>query len=144
MKIDLPEYIEDPIRQKLHKVMQTVMQIIPEKPDEFFVSTALREASLDYVGIWLFTPRLVVEIRNPLGKDRIQYEMARFKGAVDWIRLNARNYDLKAHQADSALDLEFTTEDAFSSVLSANGAGCDELMKVYREVFIANFTALSK
>ena len=142
MNIDLPEYIDAPIREKLEKIKAKVIENLPdnESPNGIFVSTKSTQGSLSYLGIWLFTPRLVVEIRNPLSKARIQYEMARLRDAVDWIRLNARNYDFKDHRADSELDLEFTTEDGLSSVLSANGEGCPTLMEVYRDSFLPNFT----
>lgn len=142
MIIVLPDYIEDPIRGKLDKVKTTVIKNLPgdELPDEVFVSTSSSQGSLSYLGVWLFTPRLVVEIRNPLSQARIQYEIARFKDAVDWIRLNARNYEFGEHSANSELELEFTTEDGLSSVLSANGEGCRRLMEVYRDRFLPNFT----
>ena len=140
MCIKLPEYIDEPIREKLLKVMATVIENLPEKPIEAFVSTNASRAELNYIGVWLFTPRLAVEIRRPLVQARIQYDMFRFKDAVDWIRLNARMYEFKDPVEDSQLDLEFTTTDGVSSTLSANGEGCDKLMDVYRERFLPNFT----
>ena len=95
---------------------------------------------MNYLGLWLFTPQLIVEIRNPLGQNRFQCEMARFKHAVDWIRLSARKYDFRDHTPESELDLEFTTTDGLSSALSATGEGCPELMRIYRKRFLTNFT----
>ena len=142
MTVKLPEYIEDPIKEKLHKVMVAVIETLPEEPDEAFVSTSFNEGALNYLGIWLFTPKLLVEIRNPLSQDRIQYEIARLKEAVDWIRLNARKYEFKDPREDSQLDLEFTNRDGFSSALSATGQGCQDLLKIYRDIFLLNFTGL--
>ena len=115
MSICLPNYIKGPIREKLDVVMATVSKNLPksESPVEVFVSTMSSQESLRYTGIWLFTTRLVAEIRNPLSKARIQYEMAGFKDSVDWIRLNARNYDFQDHGADSELDLELPQRTVF-------------------------------
>ena len=66
--------------------------------------------------------------------------MFRFIDAVDWIRLNARNYKFKeADKEDSELDLEFSTIDGVSSMLSANGSGCGRLMEIYKHRFLDNF-----
>ena len=40
MSVELPKYIEAPIRKKLRKVMGTVTETLPEEPDEVFVSTS--------------------------------------------------------------------------------------------------------
>ena len=94
----------------------------------------------DYTSVWLFTKNLVVEIRNPLNEGRIQYEIAPFRQAVDWIRLNARRYEFEEPTETSQLDLEFTTMDGLSAGLSATGQGCRHLMTIYRDRFLANFT----
>ena len=141
MNIELSKDIDEPIRVKLQNVVDTVIKNLPETPEAFFVSTSTMPGEQSYLGVWLFTARLVVEIRNPLDKARVQYEMARLKDAVDWIRLNARNYKFQDHGPDSELELEFTTTDGLSSVLSANGAGCSELMNVYKCIFRPNFVA---
>lgn len=140
MDTELPERIDTQIRTKLQRAIDTVKTNVPEEPKTVFVSTSTMAGELKYLGVWLFTERLVVEIRNPLDKARIQYEIARFQSAVDWVRLNARNYDLKNDGADSELELEFTTTDGLSSVLSANGVGCSELMDVYNKLFVPSFT----
>ena len=69
MDLELPEYIDQPIRERLHKVVATVCENLPEKPAEAFVSTGRGEPH--YRGVWLFTENLAVEIRNPLNQDRI-------------------------------------------------------------------------
>ena len=140
MCIELPKYVEEPIGEKLRKVMATVVSTLPEKPDEAYVSTSFSRGELNYLGIWLFTPTLAVEIRNPLSQARIQYDMFRFKDAVDWIRLNARRYEFRELLEDSHLELEFTTIDGVSSTLSASGEGCRDLMDIYRRRFLQNFT----
>ena len=142
MTVNLPEYIEAPIREKLQKALTGVMENLPETPEEAFVSTSLSDDAPIYRGIWLFTPKLVVEIRNPLNQDRIQYEIAPFKKAVDWIRLNARKYEFDNPTKDSQFDLEFTTKDGLSSELSAIGQGCQDLLRIYRERFLPNFTGV--
>ena len=142
------EYVDASVREKLSGIVGTVFDCLlknsvpKEVPEEVFVSTSDSGGVLN-VTVWLFTPRLVVQIRNPLDKDRIQYEMAPFKDAVDWIRLNARKFDLNNSSDDSELELEFTTADGLSQELSATGKGCDHLMRVYRDMFLANFKTLS-
>ena len=137
MDIVLPEYIDGFVRERLHEVMATVSMNLPEKPVEAFVSTSRGEPN--YLGVWLFTEKLAVEIRNPLNRARIQYDMFRFSDAVDWIRLNARNYEFTDPVEDSELELEFSTIDGVSGILSANGAGCHYLMEVYKSRFLQNF-----
>lgn len=140
MTIDLPEYIEEPIRNKLDRVVASVIKNLPEEPQGAFVSTSVRQGTLNVLSVWLFTPKLVVEIRKPLSQARIQYDMARLMDAVDWIRLIAHDYEFGEPSEDSRLDLEFTTTDGVSSVISANGEGCRRLMEVYRNRFLPNFT----
>ena len=140
MDLEFPNHIEAPIKEKLCKIVTTVTENLPERPEEVFVSTMAGQGTTDYVGVWLFTPKLVVEIRNPLSQRRIQYEIARLKDSVDWIRLDAHDYEFKEPSESSRLDLEFTTKDGLSKVLSANGEGCRYLMKIYRTRFLSNFT----
>lgn len=142
MSTDLPDYIEEPIRQKLCKTMDAVIATLPEgeAPNEVFISTSSTQSSRRYLGVWLFTLNLAVEIRTPLDRDRIQFEMFRFRNAVDWIRLRARKYKFEDPQDDSELDLEFTTKEGVSSELSADGKGCRHLMDIYRSQFLENFT----
>ena len=66
--------------------------------------------------------------------------MARLKGSIDWIRLDARDYGFGDSTKDSQLDLEFTTVDGLSKFLSANGEGCCHLMQLYNDRFLPNFT----
>ena len=139
MCITFPEYIDGPIRQRLVEITELVRQRLPEAPHEVFVSTSSEEESLNYLGVWLFTPRLVVEIRGPLRNARIHYEIARFRDAVDWIRVNARNYEFGKCDRGSELEVEFSTQDGLTSVLSANGEGCGRLMEVYENIFLPNF-----
>ena len=139
MVIELPEYIEAPIREKLGKVIATVSSNLPEEPDEAFSSVSSGEGGRTYPNTWLFTRNLVVEIRNPLSQDRIQHDLARLAESVDWIRLNARKYEFGDATEDSQLELEFTTTDGLAGTLSATGQGCIRLMEVYRSRFLANF-----
>ena len=139
MDITLPTYIDESIRERLHKVIVTVTEHLPEEPVEAFISTGLSQGQSNYLGVWLFTAKLAVEIRNPLNQRRIQYDMFSFANAIDWIRLNARNYAFGDPVENSQLDLEFSTVDAVSSVLSASGEGCRELMRIYKDRFLPNF-----
>ena len=141
MAIELPDYIEAPIREKLERVIGIVRENLPEEPDEVFSSADSSEGRATYPNVWLFTPNLVVEIRNPLSQDRIQHDLAPFAGTVDWIRLNARKYQFGDATEDSQLELEFTTTGGLAGTLSAVGQGCPHLMSLYRERFLRNFAA---
>ena len=136
-KPNLPEYIEPPIREKLEEAIEAVAPHLPEPPEECFVSTQATEPRVP--SIWLFTKHLLVEIRLPLSKERVQFDFARLHRSVDWIRLNARRYDFAHAVDDSVLELEFTTTDGTNSELSATGEGCTRLMEVYRERILRNF-----
>ena len=140
MDNSLPEYIEEPIRDELSKVVATVTANLPENLEETFVSTSFSQGERNYPSVWLFTSKLAVEIRYPLRQARIQYEMFRLKNSVDWIRLNARRYDFGDPAENSELDIEFTTIDSVSSILEATGDGCRHLMGVYKRWFSPNFT----
>ena len=139
MEVVLRDYIEATVREKLTKVIDTVSNNLPEQPCEVFVSTSANGGGPNYPSIWLFTQHLLVEIRNPLNQDRVQFELFPFKDAVDWMRLNARKYDFKNPMRDSALDLEFTTKDGLTAELTATGEGCAHLMELYRRRFLLNF-----
>ena len=138
---NLPQYIEPPIREKLEEAINAVTPHLPESPEVVFVSTQVGEPKVP--SVWLFTNHLIVEIRRPLNKERIQFDFGRLHEAVDWVRLNARKYDLKNPAADSVLQLEFTTTDGMSSELSATGEGCAHLLEVYRKRVLANFRGIS-
>ena len=139
MDIKLPKYLDEAVQERLHNITANVVEIIPEKPVEVFVSTTSNQGQLNYLGIWLFTSNLAIEIRHPLSQHRIQFDIFRFKKAIDWIRLNARSYDFSDPVENSQLDLEFTTVDSASGVLSANGQGCRHLMQIYKNRFVTNF-----
>lgn len=143
MCVKLPEYIGNAYRKKLSGVIETVTRHLPEQPEEAYVSTDLDEGVVVYPGVWLFTPRLLVEIRNPLYGDRIQFEIARLERAVDWVRLNARKYEFDEPTDNSQLELEFTTIDGLSSALLATGRGCRELMNVYHTRFLPNLVSIA-
>ena len=140
MAIELLDYIEAPIREKLQRVIATVSKNLPEQPDGVYCSTISSEGGPTYPNVWLFTPNLVVEIRNPLSQDRIQHDLAPFAGTIDWIRLNARRYEFENATEDSQLELEFTATGGLAGTLSAAGQGCPHLMEVYHRRFLANFT----
>ena len=144
MEHKLPEYIEEPIREKLSKVVDTVASNLPEGLEEIFVSTSLSQGERGYPSVWLFTARLAVEIRQPLNQGRIQCDMFRLKDAVDWIRLSARRYDFKEATENSELYVEFATIDSVSCILEATGEGCRHLMDVYKHRVTPNFKVLAK
>ena len=140
---ELPAYIEAPIKAKLGHRIEAVCKSLPdtETLDRIFVSTSSGEGGRpNYPSIWLFTQHLIVEIRNPLSSDRMQHELAPFFKAVDWIRLNARKYEFADPSDESQLELEFTTKDGYSGELSASGKACSDLIDVYRQRFLPNFT----
>ena len=132
MTIELRDYIENPVQEKLRDVIARVTKNLPEDPKEVFISTSLSRDGPNILSAWLFTERVMVEIRNPLSHERIQYDIAPFKSAVDWIRLNARKYDFEIPTPESELELEFTTRDGLTGSLSAAGQGCTHLMEIYR------------
>ena len=142
MAITLRDYIEEPIRKELKGVIDIVSQELPETPEEAFVSTEGDLNGRNYPSVWLFTPHLLVEIRNPLNQDRTQFEFSPFERSVDWIRLNARKYDFENCTEQSRLALEFTTKDGLDGTLMAAGRGCSHLMEIYNQRFLKNFTGL--
>ena len=133
--------MEGPIRDRLLRIVQLVSSNLPEDPIDVFVSTSSSNSGLSYDGVWVFTPKFVSEIRSPLSSGRVQHDVARLKGLVDWVRLTARNFEFQESDQESRLDLEFTTSDGFGGTLSGVGPRCDRLMKVYRERFLENITA---
>ena len=139
MKSTLPSYIDESIQKRLNAVMRTVTNHLPDDPVEVFVSVGLSQGQSNYPNLWMFTNELAVEIRNPLNRRRIQFDMFAFSNSIDWIRLSARNYDLSDPEDDSQLELEFSTVAGVSSVLLASGEGCCELLQLYKERFLTNF-----
>lgn len=147
MKIDFPEYIEDHRKSELRKIIDTIVETLPEKPksnDTPFFSTDSNQESSSYFIIWLFTTTLAVQIRNSRKHYRVQYEIVRLKDAVDWIRLNAVEYDLVNPTVSSQLEIEFTTTDGATGELSATGERCRALMELYKTRFLPNFAAFAE
>lgn len=136
-------YIDQPIADRLNKAVDVVCANLPpnEMPEEIYSSVSLGQGASAYPNVWVFTQHLILEIRHPLAKDRIQFELVRFKHAVDWIRVNAWNFAFEDPTEGSQLELEFTTTDGFSGVLSATGIACRDLMDVYQRRFLANFVS---
>ena len=142
MTIAIPEYIEEPIRNKLLKAIELVSSNLPESPDEVYVSTTFDQPQIS--AVWLFTPNLISEIRHALTPDRIQHDVAQFAGTVDWLRLNARKYAFQEATDESQLDLEFTTTVGLSGTLYATGKGCPRLMELYRDRFLPNLNGVEE
>ena len=144
MAIELPQYISAPIRERLEQVIGIVIKNIPEEEEilDCFVSTPPSEGGIDNFIVWLFTKQLVVEIRNPLAQGRIQHDLCPFAGIVDWMRLDARNFEFGVPNSDSSLALQFTTRDGASGELWATGPGCARLVEIYRDRFLTNFYPL--
>ena len=143
MKISVPVYINEQIRDRLQKVIEVVVPNLPEVPVEVFVCMDTREGRTNWPAVWLFTANLVAEIRNPLDRDRIQHDIAPFTDAVDWLRLTGRKYEFKESKEESELVLEFSTVDSLSGTLSAVGPACDHLMEIYHGQFLKNFVGIS-
>lgn len=143
MDIDYPDYIDDKTRGNLHSIVDAVIDRLPERPNRSFFSTDSSERAPSYFSIWLFTPQLAVKIRNSFVQSRVQYEMARIRDVVDWVRLSAREFNLSQPTKDSQLDLEFTTTDGASGELSAKGEKCSDLMDLYEERFRPSFAAFA-
>ena len=140
MVANVPDYIEGPIRAKIESVFELMRGNIPEAIEELFVSTYPNANGPDRYTLWLFTDRFVVKVPNPLNLDRIEHDMASLKACVDWVQLDARNYDFSPlHASDSRLKLEFTTTDGLSGELWGEGEGCLRLMEIYKTRFLGNF-----
>ena len=139
--VELLGPLEEPIKGRLLRVVRLVVSNLPEGPVDVFVSASSSDSGLSYDGVWVFTPKFVSEIRSPLSSGRVQHDVARLNGLVDWVRLTARNYEFEESRQESRLDLEFTTSDGFGGALYGVGPRCDRLMKVYRERFLENMTA---
>ena len=140
MTVKVPDYIEEPFRVKIEAVLECMRDNIPEPIDDLFVSTPARLlGGPDNYTLWLFTEQFVVKVRNALNLDRIQHDMAYLAKSVDWVQLDARNFDFIAPASESHLELQFTTADGLSGELWAAGPGCTRLMEIYRERFLKNF-----
>lgn len=146
MSIEIPKYITGEKRKSLSDVARKVGGLLPETVQETFVSTRLSQGSLVHSGVWLFSESLIVEIRDPMSSHKTQFEIGRIRNDVDWLRLTARNFNLdeSPENAESPgdkaeLDLEFTTRSGLSCEITANGKGCSDLFRLYRERFISNW-----
>jgi hypothetical protein len=146
MSIEIPKYIKGETRKKLSEVACKVEVLLPETVQETFVSTRFSQGSLVHSGVWLFSESLIVEIRDPMSSNKTQFEIGRIRKDVDWIRLTARNFNLGENPENAEnpgskaeLDLEFTTRNGLSYEITANGKGCSDLFRLYRERFISNW-----
>ena len=140
MTTKVPDYIEEPFKEKIEAVLQRMRNNIPESIEDLFVSTPARLlGGSDIYTLWLFTENFVVKVRNPLDLDRIQHDMAYLAKNVDWVQLDARHFDFSTPTGDSHLELQFTTADGLSGELWGSGPGCARLMEIYKARFLANF-----
>ena len=59
MPVDIPEYIDAPIKNKLTNIVRIVCEHLlkEEVADEIFVSTSAGPNSLNHLGVWLFVHR---------------------------------------------------------------------------------------
>ena len=139
MTVKVPSYIAGPIREKIESVLGLMRDNVPEPIEELFVSTYPRANGPERYTLWIFTDQFVVKVDNPLNLDRIQHEMAYLANCVDWVQLDARNFDFRTHASDSQLMLQFTTADGLSAELWGEGEGCPHLLTIYKERFLKNF-----
>ena len=94
-----------------------------------------------YFAVWVFTNNYIGEIRNPLSNiSRTSFEVVPFAKSVDWMRVSSQEYDLVKATSKSQLTLDFTTIDGFNGLISSVGEECDDLLKLYRDVFIPNLS----
>ena len=137
----LPEYVEEPIRNKFLPIIHSVVYSLPEEPNDVFISCTIKDgdATASYQAVWLFSDHYMSEIRDPLRSGRIQHDVARLSGLVDWVRLTARHDGFGDWESRSTLALEFSTNDGLSGTLYAVGPGCDHSMGIYRKRFFENF-----
>lgn len=142
---ELPEYLNREVRSAISGVIDNVVPLLPEQVVKaMFVCTKRRnpnDSRLEYPDVWLFLDDIIVQIYRPR-EERLQFEFSRFKNQIDWIRLTAAEYNPARPDViseESVLELDFTTKDGVSNDLSANGEGCPELLRMYREQFIPNW-----
>ena len=136
---ELPAYIGIQTKRKLELAMAAIIPLLPESSEEVFVCTQKKDPQIP--SAWLFTKNLAVEIRNPLNEDLIHFDFCHISKAVDWVRLIARKYDFHQFTVDSELELEFTTTAGASANLWGTGAGCEHLLKIYKDRVLTNFVA---
>ena len=141
MSFELPDYLDDALKKKLSTVIEVVSKNLPacEDAGKAVPCTSLVNGRVRYDSVWLFTPNLAVQIRDPLRNGWTQHEMAPFAGTVDWIRLTVRDSQVGAANEDASLDIEFTTLGGWSGTLTAVGEACEPLMAVYHERILPNF-----
>ena len=110
--IELPSVVSEFAAPIIRDRMATAIALLPPGQEVDRVQVSIEReggGNIKYSAVWLFTQKLIVEVRTPVVEGHILQEMARFKDAVDWVRLVARRYDLKQACMDSLLELEFTT-----------------------------------
>lgn len=126
---------------RIAAVVGAVCKNLPagEEVEARFVSNPPSGGGPSNISVWIFTRNLVVEVRNPHIDGRIQHDLAPFRESVDWMRLDAHNYNFEDVRPESRLKLEFTTRDGLNGELYATGEACSELMGIYRKRFLPNF-----
>ena len=142
MKATVPAYVRETVKDQVNRVLPAVQKNLPagEKPDALFISISPSEGVTNY-SVWLFSEHLVIEIRNPHIAGRIQHDLGPFKNSVDWIRLDAHDFDFEEEvHPESRLRLEFTTMDGLTGELFAKGEdACRGLMSIYHDKLLPNF-----
>ena len=121
--------------EKLSPVIDIVKGNLPEgeRKGAAFICSSNRDANGSpqiCTAVYLFTPNLAVYIREPIRSRATYYEMAPFKGRVDWIRIISR---------DDESVVEFTTQDGWSGELTAVASDHEQMMKAYVDHILPNF-----
>ena len=143
MSWKMPDYVDEPLREHLDRVLGLVGKNLPkgEIIEDVFVSKVQTQSGVTNTTAWYFTGRLIGEIRNPNRDDRIVHDLALIKCRVDWMRLDAVrfNFSSENEHPDARLTLEFTTADGLSGELVGAGKSCRHLMDIYKSRFLPNF-----
>ena len=141
-----PQVVPDAVKDRLIQLFEKIQSAYPEEIIRAFVSNAGQpeeEMSHDrkYFSVWVFTDKYVGEIKNPLSNTlRLNFEVVPFANSVDWMRITSQEYDFTAATPKSQMSLDFTTIDGFNGLISSVGEECDDLIQLYRNIFVPNLS----
>ena len=105
--------------------------------DGLFVSNKKNESTEEYPSLWLYNNDYVVESKDFLVQSHLNIDLARYKGNVKYINIDADNFTaLENPTMESKIKLQISIGDNLKCVFDAVGINCLRLSNMAK-MFIA-------
>lgn len=112
--------------------------LYPNQISRVFVTDRVTdEGRREYGSLWLFTDGMMCEAKQFVHEDN--YDAMRYRDAISYWTLEARDYDFNEADEDSRLKLRLVMSfGQMAASFEAAEDNCDHLMSLLRELIIPN------